>query len=265
MPLIDDLRREAAKQARLIDRLTAAFQRELDPVLSGVTRGVRAVVEDLPTLRDRLVARQPSLARVLGTRPAFQQVLDTSGYTALVDAAFEAPMDDLTFEVLRARARFSRRPRVTMQIFDALKDIMRADLFELGDKTMAAVWRATVDGVLSVRSVPDLVSELAELVDVSRRQARTLHDTAVSTYARQVDQVGLLVTPADRFLYLGPLDGATRPFCAALVNEIRTRAEIDELSNGQIPNTLLTAGGYNCRHKWQAIGTLSLTDLGMAA
>jgi hypothetical protein len=68
--------------------------------------------------------------------------------------------------------------------------------------------------------------------------------------------------PDDVFAYMGPLDRKTRPFCYERVGKVFTLDEIDTMDNGQLPNTFLTAGGYNCRHRFIAISKFSeLRDL----
>jgi len=64
----------------------------------------------------------------------------------------------------------------------------------------------------------------------------------------QAERYGL-----DNFMYVGPLDSKTRPFCRRLLGEVFSRAEIDKMENGQTMNVFTTCGGYNCRHKWVAV------------
>ena len=42
---------------------------------------------------------------------------------------------------------------------------------------------------------------------------------------------------------------------------ISTRAAIEALDNGQLPNPFITGGGYNCRHSWLAVESQELRDL----
>ena len=55
-----------------------------------------------------------------------------------------------------------------------------------------------------------------------------------------------------RYEYSGLDDKLTRPFCEHLleVGKAYTRAEIEKMDNGQLPNVFLTGGGWNCRHQW---------------
>jgi hypothetical protein len=55
------------------------------------------------------------------------------------------------------------------------------------------------------------------------------------------------------FIYVGPMDSKTRPFCRRLLGNVYSRDEIDKMDNGQTMNTFATCGGFNCRHKWVAV------------
>ncbi len=262
MALIDDLRRQAREEARLIDLLTADFAGELDGVLSGLNRQIRRLVRTLSSSDGRLIADRAALGRALALRVQLTAALEASGFIDLVDTAFE--LDDLAAATLRGNSVAAEAARLTPidpNVVTALQDLRAAEMLRFGEQSTEAIWRSILDGVIGSRNADDLTDELAEIYEVTRRQARTLHDTAVSTYSRQVRQLGLPGEPDDRFVYLGPNDAKTRPFCAGLVGEVRTREQISELSNGQIPNSLLTGGGYNCRHVWQFIGDFDEADL----
>jgi hypothetical protein len=58
---------------------------------------------------------------------------------------------------------------------------------------------------------------------------------------------------AEDYIYLGPLDAKTRPFCAALVGGVFTKEEIMEMENGQSGDVFSDGGGWNCRHQWLAV------------
>lgn len=54
---------------------------------------------------------------------------------------------------------------------------------------------------------------------------------------------------------LRPDDQLTRPFCRRILEEQRegqtySRAEIEAMNNGDLPDVMLTCGGIECRHQW---------------
>src|SRR3990167_2166190 len=265
MPLnLARLKAQVAKEARLIDRIDRRFAEDLEHVLFRLNTQIRKLVRELDTKGGKLVSTHATLGRALRLRTELNAAMDTAGYPALVNQTVARGLDKLAETVLSGRTIAARAAQMTplnLESLGALKDMRIADLLELGERVSTTLWRTTVDGVLGFRPVPDLVDELAAVTDVSARQARTLHDTAVSTYGRTVDQLDLSGAASERFLYIGPDDDATRPFCQQQLGKVLTRGAIDDLDNGQLPNVMLTAGGYNCRHKWQFIGTLDVEDV----
>jgi hypothetical protein len=262
--LIDDIRRQARREAEVIDLATSGYEGELARVLRDLNRRIRRLVTTLDSTDGRLVATRQALGRAVRLRLEIATILEEAGFRALAEAAFDDPLDRLTARVLDGRTLAGRAARLTpidVEVLSAWREIRLADLLEVGDDVATAVWRATVDGVIASRDMSSLVDEIEAVTEVSARQARTVYDTAVSTYSRQVDQLGISPEPGDKFLYVGPDDTATRPFCRRFVGQVRTRAELDDIDNGQLPNTLLTAGGWNCRHKWFYLADLEPSEV----
>lgn len=90
--------------------------------------------------------------------------------------------------------------------------------------------------------------------------------TAVSAFnatinATKAEELGL-----DLFLYVGPVDKITRPFCKHLLENrqppIYTKDEISQMDNDQNLDVLIYRGGYNCRHHWRAISEGFAKELG---
>lgn len=258
MALLDDLRRQVIAESRLIGEMTDDFARELTRILGQTERRILRLMGTLDQADGRLVASRSSVARALRLRVELQAILEDSGYGRLVQSALTDPLDRLAAKVLDGRrltGRVAKLFPIDVDTLSAWRMVREADLLGLGDDIVTSVWRSTVDGIVANRSVPSLVQEIAALTEASEARARTIYDTAASTYSRHVDQLGLDPDAGDRFVYVGPNDDATRPFCREhLTGEERTRAELDSIDNGQLPNTLLTGGGWNCRHKWLFVG-----------
>lgn len=55
------------------------------------------------------------------------------------------------------------------------------------------------------------------------------------------------------FVYSGPLDEKTRPFCKTLlrIDKVISEVDMDILSNYLNYDVKLYKGSYNCRHKWR--------------
>jgi inhibitor of KinA sporulation pathway (predicted exonuclease) len=105
-----------------------------------------------------------------------------------------------------------------------------------------------------------LASEFLKSVGRNTIQARLkIAEFGRSTQAVNAESAGL-----DLFLYVGPKDGITRPFCRKLVGKVLSKSQINRLNNGQGAGPVLTTGGgYNCRHSWTPIskGFVQVMDL----
>ena len=239
--------------------LTDRFVRELDRSIALLNRRMRRILLALEQSDGTLVASQANLARALQIRQEYAAALEAAGFTDLATAAVDEPLDRLATEVLRGQSLANKAARLTRGQVDTLvafKDLRLAELLELGDDAVTALQRATLDGVLGSRSVADLVDDLEDALEVTKRQGRTIYDTAVSTYGRAVNQLPTTGAPDELFLYAGPADSALRPFCRERVGKVYTRKQISEMDNRQLPNVLLTGGGYNCRHTWSPVSEL---------
>mgnify|MGYP003114946925 CR=1 FL=1 len=77
--------------------------------------------------------------------------------------------------------------------------------------------------------------------------------TKISQYGRGITAIAAEVAGLDHYLYTGPRDGITRPFCRALVNKVVTESQMGKLNNGQGLSVKTSGGGYNCRHSWSPV------------
>jgi hypothetical protein len=161
---------------------------------------------------------------------------------------------------LRLAAKLAGFSASDMTRILALKTLASMDLFHQGQVIAHSLWRTLMQGLFSQRPYTDLLEDLSDAIDVQLSEARTLYDTQVNVFGRQVE--ALKSTPEDVYAYMGPADVKLRPFCREHVGKVYTKAQIDALDNGQLPNVFLTGGGYNCRHMFVSVSKFSeLRDL----
>jgi len=252
------LQAAAVQSAQLMDALTAEFAADLQPVLALLNAKLRTLIRRIQTdPTGRLVATRTSLALALRLKTDIAKALVQAGYVELAATAVNDPLDRLAASVLDGQALDA----ATLGAYDvdalaALKQLRLADLVQVGEQAAATVWRAVVDGVLGARPVLDLVDTIADALDLSAKQARTIYDTGVSTYSRQVGQLGTTGEDDEPFLYAGPNDQKTREFCADRVGKVYSRGRIDDMDNGQLDPVMAYGGGYNCRHTWMRVSPL---------
>lgn len=256
----DDLSRAVEKDAALMDVLTREFADELHEVLTLTRAQIQRLLRELATDRTgRVVATTQNLQRAVALRQDILGLLERAGYHDLVARATDEPLDRMTAQVLKSAPKLLTA--YDLDALVALKEIRYAELLQLGEEAGIQMWRVVVDGVLGIRDIGHLVDDVADMLDVSDKIARQVYDTAVSSFSRQVALLGATGDAHEEFVYVGPNDHRTRPFCAALIGDVREREDIDKMDNGQLPNVMLTGGGWNCRHQWRRITSLDRETL----
>jgi hypothetical protein len=249
---------QAAKAtATTVDRLGQRFAGELATVLRAVERRLPPLVTAAAEgSRTRII----KAAQANRTRQALAQVLTDAGYQDLAESAYGARLDTLVSRVLDTR-RLAQQAAKLSGAFDqrvaAIKLLHETDLLDEGAEVARALWQATTRGVFGARPVDRILDDLYDVIDTSETTISTLYDTSVSIVGRQVEALQAGDDPETPFLYAGPADVKTRPFCRFRVGKVFTRAQIDAMTNGQIDNVFLTGGGYNCRHTFLEVSKVS--------
>lgn len=254
-----EIQRRALREAAIQDAAVVAYNAELRRVYRRLTALLRAALAEWDTdTLGRTITTAANLARVLALRRKARQLVRQAGFDDAALTAIADPLDSLAASVLRGRqVGTSLGPNIA-ETLDAWKTLRLADLLALGDDVARVIQRVVLDGTLGLRSVDALIADVAEALDVSQRQARTIYDTMVSVFSRQVEQLTSTGEPDELFVYVGPVDSVMREFCAEWVGKVRTRAFWVTLDNGTktLPNVLLHAGGWNCRHVLKRVSIL---------
>jgi len=253
----------AQKIAETAEQASRAFAQQLAQVLRDTERKLGPLVREVSEGSRTAIVKAALANR---TRRAIRDALLTSGYDDLAESALSGPLDVLTARVLDTR-RLAQAVAKLSGAFDqrieALKLLHLSDLLDEGDAVTRVLWQATTRGVFGSRTADAILADLGEILDGSAPQIRTLYDTSVSIFGRQVEALQAGEAAETPFAFFGPIDEKTRPFCLQHAGRVYTRAEIDALDNGQLDNVFLTGGGYNCRHVWTEVSKFSeLLDRG---
>jgi hypothetical protein len=245
----------AEQAAKVADRLGSLFATELQRVL-------RRTAMAMPDLLTTLTAAAPEQAAAIvgASRPQIRAILRQAGFDALAEGAYGATLDPVIRRVLALRraagldAALTAEQKLQIEAFGAL---YRNDLLAEGDVAARALWRASVRGVFGGSEVRTILDELEQVLTRTEPQVRTLYDTSVSILSRQVEAIQAGDNPETLFVFVGPIDQVTRPWCLQHIGRVYSRAEIDQMDNKQIGPVFLTAGGYACRHSWVEISQAS--------
>jgi hypothetical protein len=245
---------EAEKLARIADQVTQSYAFELSRVLRDLERELRTLALDAVQGSRTAISRAVRAGKL---RKQIKTALDAAGYGRLSHGSGTAGLDRILAQVerLRGAANLAAFSASDMTRILALKQLATIDLLGQGDAIAHAVWRTFAQGLFSQRPINDLLDDLATSIDVEMSEARTLYDTTVNVFGRQVE--AMKSKPEDVFAYMGPADVKLRPFCRERVGKVFTREQIEAMDNGQMPNVFLSGGGYSCRHSWIAVSKVS--------
>lgn len=247
----------AQRTADTADAISSSFAGLLKFVLRDVERNLVPIVYDAAS-GSRTAIIKAALANK--TRTEIRQALVDAGFDVLAETAYGAALDRIVARILDNR-RLAQQATKLSGAFDqrlaALQALHETDLLDEGDALARALWQATVRGIFGARPADRILADLADVIDATEPQIRTLYDTSVSIFGRQVEALQAGDDPDATFAFMGPADQKNRPFCRDHVGKVYTRADIAAMDNGQLDNVFLTGGGYNCRHIWMEVSKFS--------
>jgi hypothetical protein len=259
------------RHGRYQDAMVAAFEQHLREIVSRAQVRVIARLQERLAITDGLIEQSAGNLRVLrGLSSLFASEMERAGVGALFEsfvAEFQGQIPYLQ-EVLRYLSDQMQTPlpnldaplKFTAKDQGILAGFQASTVAALESTVQAAGAAATTRGLFSVGGLrfSELVESVADKFDAGIAQARTIADTSMSTFYRtatdrafQTIEKGMPAN-AVKYRYSGPVDKLERPFCRNLTDQDRgyTRAQIDDMNNGQLPSVFVTGGGWNCRHAW---------------
>lgn len=254
---------EAAGDAIAVrsEQLGANFARLLANVMKAADRALRPVLQDA-IAGDRTATIRAARGVIL--RSDIRQALRDAGFDDLARTASEAAVEAMAVEVMKTRTAqgVAKMVKPSQQRIAALAALGEANLLGTAEDITTALVQAVSVWAFTVTDSDRILQVLAEVTDTEFTKVQTLFDTQTSIYGRQIEAVATEnLGPNQAFLYTGPVDGRTRDWCLDRVGKVYTRAEIERMDNGQLPNPFLTGGGYNCRHSFLAVASDELTAL----
>lgn len=267
-----------------IQSQVAKLDHRTDSVLSSFDSGFSAVssqarLRTLLKLRSMLdlepggaIKQTAANVRIIRSLPTmFRQALSASGYDGVVAhflssfdgglSTFEEILNTITDGYQIKPVIFTKADRA---YFGAIKEATSINLEDVVDSASQSARRNVM---FSVGGQPfdETAVEVAERLSIALGEARTLAATGISTFYRTAADNGYekiedALAPRGKVLeytYYGPpaSDIVIRPFCKRLMTmaaagKTWTRAQIDSMDNGQLPDCFRTGGGFNCRHQW---------------
>ncbi len=221
----------------------------------------KAFKSSLSKARQQLVARMEQVA--LTTDP---QLLLSFDDDQLLDLLLRSGMgltvDEFIEQSDRIRDAFEKSLEVinvdlspqAMPQMDLLQANASTAIFE--DVILPDYKKAMRDAFQSLATqlpVDVVIGDLQRRLEQSEGRELTEVRTAISELGRSLTATAATAADRDLYLYTGPKDGITRPFCRALINLVVDESQMADLNNGQGKSVKISCGGYNCRHSWSPV------------
>lgn len=226
-----------------------------------------AAIRDLEAVRGALTRSMVRLLMRLDTAPGSDSLIKAAQTQAAVYRQIVRELDALGVKQIQtiAGARALQAVEATVGMGPVPADV-RAEIDRIvkgQNAEVAAAFREARDeirrainvGTTSGSSLAALTRDVGERIDVATTKAQAAVDAAIMGAGRHaVVSAAKLVAEEDGvdlvYVYVGPQDVKTRPFCRPLVGKAVTEKTLGELDNGQGLDVATFAGGYNCRHSW---------------
>ena len=251
-----------------VENFVGNFEHELQGIVASAEAFVISELRDRLEVIDGAIARTPANQRILRqVDNMLVSAMDRAGYGALAEefaAGFPGQLPYLD-QMIDAISHELKTPlEVVLDRADqaalASQQISTVDTLQTVVESMASIAKRKALFSFGAMKFADVASSIATTFSKSIGEATTLAATATSMFFRTMQdrtfqhvEDGLPVG-AVKYRYDGPLDKVTREFCVDMLVRSKanpmTRAAIEDLNNGQLPNPYITGGGYNCRHQW---------------
>lgn len=270
----------ATKWAELQNN-TKALNEFLDQMENNLISGIRTTERHLAKEISGIVA---DLENVGGLSQSARLKIYTDARKSLIDAVKNSHLSNHFADYIN---QYDQVADLSKGLFTAvdpafaefpkniIKELKKRDMLLFQDLNVTATSRMDnifLSSVLGGASKKGLAKDLQSLIlgEYEWGTRRGLYEWHAGTYIRtyhrrfsrnivknQAREHGLR-----HFVYTGPVDANTRPFCLQIVGHTFTMQQIEDMDNGQTGDVFTDGGGYNCRHGWAPVTDEMAKEIG---
>ena len=225
---------------------------DLERVRSALLREAKRLVLKLDTKRGsaQLSTDREAAANALAVARELDQLLSEAGVRSV-----QKLTESAAIKALQEVAGPSAIPASAAKELQAIVDGQTAEVAKVFGAAASEMRQLLAVATTSTNaiSLADLEEAVAAKLDATISKARPAIDAAVMGAGRFATVFATeQASDAEGFdfvyLFEGPLDKTTRPFCRQHLGKAYTKAALDRLRNGQLEPVSTFCGGYNCRH-----------------
>lgn len=239
----DKLRRKIQSRQSSIDSFAQRLEGFLSDNLLEITDGL-----------DAGNIKAAEAARVLGS---LQSELLAAGLTDIVSQIHQTYADELT--AIADQLSVNSNELFSDIDIDVIEELINFDVDQVTQLAQAYVGdaRSQLMRQILAGERPDISSIVEDITGRLKSSIKTELNTLLAGFSRSVLVNQSKELGFNLFLYQGPDDDITRPFCDDVLNSedppIYSVEEIEGMDNGQGLSVMIYGGGYNCRHEWTPI------------
>lgn len=199
---------------------------------------IKRIIATLDTKEGMLESTKYNLRSVVEAQRQLQAIIDEVGGPAIAEL-----LDRRLPEVIESNLAQSDlgafAPQITDDVLDFLDGLEKEVLKSLNDTT-GDLARAVRRGIVGTRTTTELLEAVAKSLDTSLGRA----SVAIEGGIRRFNERVITDTARDLgflYVYIGPDDTKTRPYCKPRVGKVLTQEQAD----AAVANV---DGRWNCRH-----------------
>ena len=241
--------KQKAKLQAIITRNVRESEKDVDLLVGSIkeyfNRSLKRIIKGLKV--DDLTAKER--AKALGDLESAMKEAGIQEQLAGINDLFSGELGRVKELYKEATGKRALLGKVGKEDLQALTSFTFEDSSVLLDSYIGDVRTPIIQGALGDSQL-DIADVIDSASDKIAANLTTEWNTSVSGYSRLAGKIAAEEVGISRFIYLGPLDEVTRPFCEPLVGNVYSAEDIAGMDNGQVGPVSVYGGGYNCRHQW---------------
>jgi hypothetical protein len=244
--------------ASIADQIQATeeqIQNFIDGIVLLISKGARKILRGIKSEDPKAL----EVAKALGGLQTALKQLGLTDRIANVSRLFDTQLRQIR-EAFRATDQEIALTVIDRQVVDALVSYQVGIIEDRAGVAVDSIRSQVMRNVL-LGQKPDMDLLVSTALQPLETSLVGELNTAMAGFNRAVTFKKAQDHGVSNFLYLGPLDKITRPFCRAHVNKIYTQDQIDDMPDQQGLPVALYGGGYNCRHRWQPLTDQKVQEL----
>lgn len=239
----------------LVDNLERRVARTIGDVKATIIEFVRRRLSALQTEDGVVADTTENAARVEAMLTELSAAINANGYQRVIDAQLAA-LQQLQADIIEQSDRLGLSTTVqrrTARLIETLRTNASDEIRRLANELIGRL-SGLIGASVGIEEKDELIDAAFKYVDTTDHYVRTVSTTNLMAFNSLIRVAQAQDGGVQYFLYQGPKDDLTRPWCSHFVDRLVTakilRDNQDRWGRGRQPKPVLAyRGGWNCRHR----------------